>query len=58
MDWISDEDITLWAFPAGTKKNGGVGQRRLEWTSKYGSLAASMYDSIVVGGWARFVVLV
>jgi len=48
MDWVEDLPTTLWSFPAGMKKNGATTFNTLEWTSKYGSVSTSMYDSIVV----------
>lgn len=44
MDWKEDIRSNLWIFPRGMKRNGEVGQKPLEWTSKYGSVITSAYD--------------
>lgn len=43
MDWYEDTQTNLWAFPRGMKRNGGVGDKSIEWTSKYGSLVGDIY---------------
>ena len=46
MDW---NDLTMeadfWVFPAGMKRDGGVGQGSIAWTSKYGSVGAGVYNA-------------
>ncbi len=51
MDW-KDPNIkpTLWAFPQGMKRDGGTGDKAIQWTSKYGSVVASFYDAATVDG--------
>lgn len=45
MDWIEDMRTNLWAFPRGIARSGLSGDdNSLQWTSKYGSVAASSYD--------------
>lgn len=44
MDWVEDMQTNLWAFPRGMKRDGGLGKGSLEWTSKYGSIIASVYE--------------
>ena len=44
MDWVEDMQTNLWAFPRGMKRDGGLGKGSLEWTSKYGSIVASVYE--------------
>ena len=44
MDWVEDMQTNLWAFPRGMKRDGGLGKGALEWTSKYGSVVASIYE--------------
>ena len=44
MDWVEDMQTNLWAFPRGMKRDGGLGKGSLEWTSKYGSVVASIYE--------------
>ncbi len=45
MDW---NDLTMeadfWVFPAGMKRDGGVGPDSIAWTSKYGSVIISVYE--------------
>ena len=43
MDWYEDMHTDLWAFPRGMKRTGEAGPNSLIWTSKYGSIAASVY---------------
>jgi penicillin V acylase-like amidase (Ntn superfamily) len=51
MDWNDPTAKTsLWIFPEGMKRDGGIGRSPVEWTSKYGSLAASFYDAATVDG--------
>jgi penicillin V acylase-like amidase (Ntn superfamily) len=45
MDWMDPSAKTaLWVFPKGMKRDGGVGAKPIQWTSKYGSIATSFYD--------------
>lgn len=50
MDWYDDTGTDLWVFPRGMKRDGGVGPGSIEWTSKYGSLAADIYDVATAEG--------
>ena len=50
MDWGDDPHSDLYVFPAGMKRDGGIGENSLEWTSKYGSLIVSFYDIATVDG--------
>ena len=50
MDWFQDTQTDLWAFPKGMRRDGGVGPGSLEWTSRYGSVIASMYGIATVDG--------
>jgi choloylglycine hydrolase len=44
MDWPQDMQTDLWAFPRGIARNGlSPGANGIAWTSKYGSVAASVY---------------
>ncbi|MCL6358509.1 linear amide C-N hydrolase [Pectobacterium polaris] len=45
MDWAEDTKTNLWIFPRELKRSGAAGQHSLEWTSKYGSVIASAFDS-------------
>jgi len=50
MDWMEDPKTDLWAFPQGMKRDGGLGQGSMSWTSKYGSVIASFYNVATVEG--------
>lgn len=50
MDWVEDMQTNLWAFPRGMKRDGGVGKGSLEWTSKHGSVVASIYEGGTADG--------
>lgn len=43
MDWVEDMGTDLWLFPRGIKRNGEAGPQSPQWTSKYGSVVASVY---------------
>jgi choloylglycine hydrolase len=49
MDWSEDTQTDLWVFPRGMERAGG-GDNPREWTSKYGSVVASLYDIASVDG--------
>lgn len=44
MDFSIDIPANLWIFPRGLVRNGEVGANSIQWTSKYGSVAASSWD--------------
>ena len=44
QDWYEELQTDLWVFPRGMKRNGEVGEKSITWTSKYGSLSASVYN--------------
>ena len=50
MDWAQSLEVNLWAFPAGLERDGNAGARSLKWTSKYGSVVATCYDTLVADG--------
>lgn len=50
MDWMEDPKTDLWSFPQGMKRDGGMGQNSISWTSKYGSVIASFYNVATVEG--------
>ncbi|MCC2601276.1 linear amide C-N hydrolase [Sphingopyxis yananensis] len=50
MDFKDPMVSNFWVFPRGIKRSGAAGQRSMEWTSKYGSLAVSGYDISTVDG--------
>ena len=50
MDWKTDQDTNLWAFPRGISRNGLAGKNSVKWTSKYGSVVVSAFDIATVDG--------
>lgn len=51
VDW-ADPNVKpiLYVYPRGMKQDGGVGERSLKWTSKYGSVFTALYDQINIDG--------
>ena len=45
MDWLEDMQSNLWIFPRGMARGGDMGKESLKWTSTYGSVIASSYES-------------
>lgn len=46
MDWNDPTAETdLWVFPKGMKRDGGIGENPVKWTSRYGSVVASFYNA-------------
>lgn len=50
QDWYEELQTDLWVFPRGMERNGEVGPKSIAWTSKYGSLSASLYGMAVGEG--------
>lgn len=50
MDWVEDMQTNLWVFPRGMKRDGGLGKGSYEWTSKHGSVIASVYEGGTADG--------
>lgn len=50
MDWKRNIPTSLWVFPRGMSKEGGVGKNFLNWTSKYGSVVAVGYNAVTADG--------
>lgn len=50
MDWVQDMGTNLWLFPRGVERSGEAGANSIRWTSKYGSVAASIYEVATVDG--------
>ena len=44
MDWFEDMRTNLWAFPRGVARAGLAGDNSIAWISKYGSVAASVFE--------------
>jgi len=50
MDWVEDMHTDLWIFPRGMQRDGGMGKKGYKWTSKYGSVIASVYEAGTADG--------
>jgi choloylglycine hydrolase len=50
MDWAEDMQSNLWVFPRGMLRDGGQGALPLKWTSKHGSVVASVYEAGTADG--------
>ena len=50
IDWMVDTQSNMWAFPAGLEHAGDSSHNEISWTSKYGSVMATMYDVLAVDG--------
>lgn len=50
MDWLEDMHTNLWVFPRGMSRDGGAGEKSLKWTSRYGSVIASIYEAGTADG--------
>ncbi len=50
MDWMVPLHTNLWAFPAGSARDGAAGPNSLTWTSKYGSVIAAAYEAATTDG--------
>ncbi len=49
-DWAGKLDTNLWLFPRGIERNGLAGKKSVKWTSKYGSIAASVHNMMTIDG--------
>jgi len=50
MDWLTQMDSNLWAFPRGIERSGLAGAKSMAWTSKYGSVGVSVWDIGIADG--------
>jgi len=50
MDWKLPMISNLWVFPRGMERDGAAGERSVQWTASYGSLALSGYDIATADG--------
>lgn len=50
MDFVTSTNSSIYIFPAGLERNGSVAANPLKWTSKYGSMVATMYDQVTIDG--------
>ncbi len=50
MDWVEDMQSNIWIFPRGMARGGDMGEKALKWTSKFGSVIVSGYESGTTDG--------
>lgn len=50
MDWETNIPTSLWVFPKGIAKNGGIDDNSIKWTSEYGSVVSVGFDSVTADG--------
>jgi penicillin V acylase-like amidase (Ntn superfamily) len=50
MDWLEDMQTNLWIFPRGMQRDGGMGELGFKWTSRFGSVVASVYEAGTADG--------
>jgi choloylglycine hydrolase len=50
LDWPETMNSELWVFPRGMERDGAAGPKSVTWTSEYGSLIVSTYDSGSIDG--------
>ena len=50
MDWFEDMKSNIWALPRGVKRDGLAATNPLTWTSKFGSVVITGYESVTVDG--------
>lgn len=50
MDWAEDTQTNLWLFPRDMARDAGLAKGSLKWTSKYGSVIASIYEGGAADG--------
>lgn len=50
MDWQEDMHTNLWIFPRGMARDGGLDSGALSWTSRHGSVVASIYEGATADG--------
>ncbi|SDD59795.1 linear amide C-N hydrolase [Sporomusa acidovorans] len=51
MDWDQDDVLTkIWVSPRGMERDGDAGNNSIQWTSQYGSVYVSTFDSDIVDG--------
>lgn len=50
MDWLEDMQSNLWIFPRGLARGDDMGEKSLKWTSRYGSVVVSGYESGTTDG--------
>ena len=49
-DWSDEVSTNIWSLPRGIKRNGLAGPNSLNWTSKYGSIVATVHNMMTIDG--------
>lgn len=50
MDWLETMDTNVWVMPRGKVNDAGMGERGMQWTSRYGSVITSVYEAGTADG--------
>ena len=50
MDWEENIPTSLWIFPKGINRDGGIDKDSIKWVSKYGSIITSNFDALTSDG--------
>jgi choloylglycine hydrolase len=50
LDWAVSDEPRLWFLPRGIHRDGHSGEHTLHWTSRYASVAISMWDNATIDG--------
>jgi penicillin V acylase-like amidase (Ntn superfamily) len=50
MDWLTDMQSNIWAFPRGIERYGAAGVNSTRWISKYGSVGVAVWDVGIADG--------
>lgn len=50
MDWSEQMHTNMWVFPRGMARDAGLAKGSLTWTSRYGSVAVSVYEGGTADG--------
>ncbi len=49
-DWSDEVSTNLWLLPRGIKREGLAGKNSIKWTSKYGSVVATVHNIMTIDG--------
>jgi penicillin V acylase-like amidase (Ntn superfamily) len=50
MDWETNISTSLWIFPKGMSRDGGIDENSIQWVSLYGSIITSGFDCATADG--------
>jgi penicillin V acylase-like amidase (Ntn superfamily) len=50
MDWETNISTSLWIFPKGMSRDGGIDENSIKWVSLYGSIITSGFDCATADG--------